>query len=249
MPAPRYPARSVPVERHLARPRGSRCSSRTPPRPRSGRTSSRPTSRTTEESHVALQVGLVGLPNVGKSTLFNAVSQAGAEAANFPFCTIDPNVGVVAVPDARLDRLTRAGQLGQDRPHGDRVRRHRRARRRREPGRGPRQPVPRAHPRGRRRLPRRALLRRRRRRPRRRLGRPCPRHRDHRDRARPEGPRDGREARSSGPSRTARTGTKEARAELDLVQRAPRPPRRGRPRPHLRLGRRGRHASSASCPS
>ncbi|MFP4311393.1 MAG: redox-regulated ATPase YchF, partial [Nitriliruptoraceae bacterium] len=52
------------------------------------------------------KVGLVGLPNVGKSTLFNAISQAGAEAANFPFCTIDPNVGVVAVPDARLDRLT-----------------------------------------------------------------------------------------------------------------------------------------------
>ena len=52
-----------------------------------------------------MKLGIVGLPNVGKSTLFNSLTKAGAESANYPFCTIDPNVGVVPVPDERLQKL------------------------------------------------------------------------------------------------------------------------------------------------
>ena len=53
-----------------------------------------------------MKLGIVGLPNVGKSTMFNSITKAGAECANYPFCTIEPNVGVVAVPDERLKKLT-----------------------------------------------------------------------------------------------------------------------------------------------
>ncbi|MEG1989336.1 MAG: redox-regulated ATPase YchF, partial [Oscillibacter sp.] len=60
--------------------------------------------------------GIVGLPNVGKSTLFNAITNAGAESANYPFCTIDPNVGMVAVPDERLDKLAELYQPDKKTP-------------------------------------------------------------------------------------------------------------------------------------
>ncbi|MGB0850743.1 MAG: GTPase, partial [Bacteroidia bacterium] len=55
---------------------------------------------------MALQCGIVGLPNVGKSTLFNCLSSAKAESANYPFCTIEPNVGTITVPDERLQRIS-----------------------------------------------------------------------------------------------------------------------------------------------
>ncbi len=54
---------------------------------------------------MGFKCGIVGLPNVGKSTLFNALTKAGIQAENYPFCTIEPNVGIVFVPDARMDKL------------------------------------------------------------------------------------------------------------------------------------------------
>lgn len=63
-----------------------------------------------------MKLGILGLPNVGKSTLFNAITNAGAGAANYPFCTIEPNVGVVPVPDARLDKLAEIWQTNKKMP-------------------------------------------------------------------------------------------------------------------------------------
>ena len=62
--------------------------------------------RKTKITAMALKCGIVGLPNVGKSTLFNCLSNAKAQAANFPFCTIEPNIGVIVVPDERLNQLS-----------------------------------------------------------------------------------------------------------------------------------------------
>ena len=134
---------------------------------------------------MGLSVGIVGLPNVGKSTLFNALSSAKAEAANYPFCTIEPNVGVVVGARSAPRRARRRRARGPHRPGHDRLRRHRRPRARRAQGRGPRQPVPRAHPRGRRGRAGRALLRGPERRPRREPRRSGGRHRDGHDRALP----------------------------------------------------------------
>ena len=65
-----------------------------------------------------MKLGIVGLPNVGKSTLFNAITQAGAESANYPFCTIDPNVGMVAVPDERKQGRGSGQQVPVPHPRG-----------------------------------------------------------------------------------------------------------------------------------
>ena len=139
--------------------------------------------------HVALSLGIVGLPNVGKSTLFTALTRKDADAANYPFATIEPNVGLVEVPDARLDALAEIVNPQRDAAGGRRVRRHRGPGEGRERGRGARQPVPRQHPRDRRHLRGRALLLGPQRHPRRGPREPRERRRDDPHRARARRPR------------------------------------------------------------
>ena len=184
---------------------------------------------------MSLKCGIVGLPNVGKSTLFNALTKAGIAAENYPFCTIEPNVGIVELPDPRLRPAGGDRQAGEDRPGDRRVRRHRRPGRGRVEGRRPRQPVPRPHPRDRRDRQRRALLRGRERHPRRRQGRSGVRHRGDPDRALP-----GRPARRSRRAsrryvKAAKSGNdKEAKRLVDVLEKCT---RRARPGAAGALGR------------
>ena len=138
---------------------------------------------------MALSLAIVGLPNVGKSTLFTALTRKAADAANYPFATIEPNVGLVTVPDSRLDALAEIVDPAAHHARGRGVRRRGRARQGRERGRGPRQPVPRQHPRVRRDLRGRPLLHRREHHPRRGPSESGKRRRDDSHRARPRGPR------------------------------------------------------------
>ena len=107
---------------------------------------------------MSLKCGIVGLPNVGKSTLFNALTQAGIAAENYPFCTIEPNIGIVEVPDPRLKQLAEIIKPQKVVAGDRRVRRHCRPGGGRLQGRGAGQPVSGHHPRNRRDLPRGALL-------------------------------------------------------------------------------------------
>ena len=81
----------------------------------------------TASGPAAMKVGIVGMPNAGKSSLFNALTQAGAEAANYPFTTIEPNVAIVPVADERLEQVAELLEGVERRARHDRLPRHRRA--------------------------------------------------------------------------------------------------------------------------
>ena len=170
-----------------------------------------------------MKCGIVGLPNVGKSTLFNALTKAGIAAENYPFCTIEPNVGIVEVPDPRLpSRWPSIAKPEKVHARGRRVRRHRRAGGGRVQGRRARQPVSRQHPRDRRHRQHGALLRGRQRGARRGQGRSGLRHRDHPHRTGAGRPGDGgkgdaarrqdRQGRRQGSDHAGRVAGKSARA-------------------------------------
>ena len=157
--------------------------------------------------------GIVGLPNVGKSTLFNALTAtAAAEAANYPFCTIEPNVGRVAVPDERLAVCARLAKSAKIIPTQLEFVDIAGLVRGAVAGPGARQPVSRSYPRGRRDRPGPALLRRRQRRACRGLGRSDPRRRDGRDRADAGRSRKPRTPRRRGPEARPRRRPRGSRA-------------------------------------
>ena len=196
----RVPRRPLPV----GHPRRARCSAAPSRRSRQSRAAGladgrladgRTAAATVEAPAVSTRIGIVGMPNAGKSSLFNALTKAGAEAANYPFTTIEPNVAVVPVRDARLEQVAATvGVLG-DRLGHDRLPRHRGPRRGRPQRRGARQQIPREHPRDRRDRARRPRPRRRERDPPGGQRRAAARHRDDRGRARARRPRAGRAAR------------------------------------------------------